>query len=156
MKSASLNEIKKNLERKNFEQLFEYCLRLARFKKENKELLSFLLFDADNLAGYIDSINKEMDAQFIEINQNNIYYIKKSVRKILRNINKHIRFAQSKEVEAELLIHFCNCIIRYSVPVRKSRQLLNLCETQLKKIDKILSEVHPDLQYDLKRKLLTA
>ena len=90
---------------------------------------------------------------FLEINKSNIYFVKKSIRKILRNVNKHIRFALSKQVEAELLIHFCNCISKYSIPVKKSKQLTNLYETQLKKIDEALSTLHPDLQYDLKKQI---
>ena len=151
MKAWSINEIKKDLEKRNYTELMSYCLRLAKFKKENKELLGFLLFEADNITNYIENVKQETDKLFLEMNKNNIYYIKKSLRKILRNINKYIRFSTSKQSEAELLIHFCNCINNYSIPVKKSRQLLNLYETQLKKIEMALSTLHPDLQYDLKR-----
>jgi hypothetical protein len=154
MKTVSVNEIKKDLENRDFKELLEYCLRLAKFKKENKELLAFLLFDSDDISGYIENIKQETDEQFRLINKSNIYFIKKSVRKILRNVNKHVRFSLSKQVEAELLIHFCNCLIKYSIPIKKSRQLLNLYESQLKKIGQVLSVLHPDLQYDLRRQIL--
>lgn len=154
MKAASINEIKKNLEKRNFDELFEYCIRLAKFKKENKELLAFLLFESDDVSAYVENVKEEMNDQFNSINKTNIYFIKKSVRKILRNCNKHIRFASSKQVEAELLIHFCNCIVTYSIPIKKSRQLMNLYETQLKKINDSLAALHPDLQYDLRRQIL--
>ena len=154
MKTVSINEIKKDLEKRGSPELLEYCLRLAKFKKENKELLAFLLFDLDNIPAYIENIKQETDEQFMLINKSNIYFIKKSVRKILRNINKHIRFTLSKQVEAELLIHFCNCLIHYSIPIKKSRQLINLYESQLKKIELVLSGLHPDLQYDLRRQIL--
>lgn len=154
MKTVSVNEIKKDLEKRDFKELLEYCLRLAKFKKENKELLAFLLFDSDNIHGYIENIKRETDEQFLLINKSNVYFIKKSVRRILRNINKNIRFSLSKQVEAELLIHFCNCLTNYSIPVKKSRQLVNLYESQLKKIDQVLSGFHPDLQYDLRRQIV--
>lgn len=154
MKTVSVNEIKKDLENRDFKELLEYCLRLAKFKKENKELLAFLLFDSDDISGYIENIKQETDEQFRLINKSNIYFIKKSVRKILRNVNKHVRFSLSKQVEAELLIHFCNCLIKYSIPIKKSRQLLNLYESQLKKTGQVLSALHPDLQYDLRRQIL--
>jgi len=153
MKSVSLNEIKKDLEKREFKELLAFCLRLAKFKKENKELLDFLLFQSDDLFNYTESIKKETETLFEAINKSNIFYIKKSIRKILRFINKHIRFASSKQVEAELLIHFCNCILKYSIPLKKSRQLLNLYEAQIKKISLALSTLHPDLQYDLKKQL---
>jgi single-stranded DNA-specific DHH superfamily exonuclease len=154
MKAASINEIKKNLEKRDFNELLEYCIRLTKFKKENKELLAFLLFDSGDIPSYIDGVKEEMNDQFNGINKSNIYFIKKSVRKILRLVNKHIRFSLSKQTEAELLIHFCNCIITYSIPIKKSRQLMNLYENQLRKIDESLGSLHPDLQYDLRRQML--
>jgi hypothetical protein len=155
MKPSSISEIKKDLEKRASNELLEYCLRLARYKKENKELLAFLLFESDNIPVYVENVKQEIEQQFMEINKSNIYFIKKSVRKILRSINKYIRFALSKQIEAELLIHFCNCLINFSIPLKKSRQLMNLYENQLKKIDAALSTLHPDLQYDFKKLLLT-
>jgi len=155
MKLSSIIEIKKDLEKRDSNELLEYCLRLARYKKENKELLAFLLFESDNIPVYLENVKQEIEQQFMEINKSNIYFIKKSVRKILRSINKYIRFSLSKQIEAELLIHFCNCLINFSIPLKKSRQLMNLYESQLKKIDAALSTLHPDLQYDFKKQLLT-
>ena len=154
MKPASINEIKKELSNRSAAEIFDGCLRLAKFKKENKELLSFILFEEENLAGFISSVKKETDEQFSRMNRSNVYFIKKSVRKILRNINKQIRFSMSKQVEAELLIHFCNCFITHSIPVEKSRQLLALYQNQLNKIEKSILSLHPDLQYDMQRLLL--
>ncbi len=153
MKAATIHDIKKELEKRNANELLSYCLKLAKFKKENKELLHFLLFESEDSAAYIENLKQETNEMFLEINMNNVYFIKKSVRKILRNMNKHIRFTASKQAECELLIHFCNCIVSYSIPVKKSRQLLNIYESQLKKIDTVLASLHPDLQYDLKRQL---
>ncbi|MGH2566406.1 MAG: hypothetical protein ACRDE5_17945, partial [Ginsengibacter sp.] len=101
MKAASLNEIKKELEKRNQKEILSFCLRMAKFKKESKELLSFLLFDADDIPGYIENIKREIDELFGEINRANIYYTKKSVRKILRLVNKYIRFIASRQSEAE-------------------------------------------------------
>lgn len=154
MKTASINDIKKDLEKRKSTELIAYCLRLAKYKKENKELLGFLLFENDNITCFTENVKQETNNLFMEINKSNIYYVKKSVRKILKNINKYIRFSCSKQVEAELLIHFCNCIISFSIPLKKSHQLMNLYEAQLKKIENVLSEMHPDLQYDLKKLLL--
>ncbi|MGN6264949.1 MAG: hypothetical protein ACTHM5_04715 [Ginsengibacter sp.] len=154
MKAASIQEIKKALSDTNSKILLEYCLRLAKYKKENKEMLSFLLFEADDVPNFISEIKKETLEQFGQINKSNIYFIKKSVRKILRDINKQIHFAMSRQAECELLIHFCNCFALHSIPVSKSRQLMNLYQSQLKKIEKALSELHPDLQYDLNKQLM--
>jgi hypothetical protein len=153
MKASSVNEIKKELELRKNAELLSYCLRLAKFKKENKELLSFLLFESNDISTYIADVKNETIQMFSQINNANIYYIKKSLRKIVRYINKHVRFAASKQVEAELLIYFCNCIIIYAIPLDKSNLLFKMYKQQLKKIDEALSNLHPDLQYDLKKLL---
>ena len=154
MKAASIQSIKKELSAHSREDLLNYCLLLAKYKNENKELLSFLLFEESNISNYIKEIKQEIDEQFSRINYSNVYFIKKSVRKILRNINKQIRFSTSKQVEAELLIHYCNCIYEHSIPIKKSTQLLNLYNNQLKKIENALNYLHPDLQYDLKKQMV--
>lgn len=155
MKASSLNEIKEELEHKSHKELLLICLRLAKLKKENKELLSFLLFDANNITVYIENIKNETSKYFEEINNSNTYYVKKSIRKVLRFLNKHAKFAGSKQVEAELLIHFCNSVIDFSIPLNKSVQLKKIYEQQLQKIDIALASLHPDLQYDLRRQLKT-
>jgi hypothetical protein len=154
MKTASVSELKKELANRNPKEILEYCIRLAKSRKENKEMLSFLLFEESDLSNYIASVKNEMETQFLQINKSNIYFIKKSVRKILRNLNKHIRFSASEQVEAGLLIYFCNAILMHSIPIEKSRQLNNLYQNQLKKIEKILKELHPDLQYDFRKQLI--
>lgn len=154
MAIATISEIKKELEKLEFKELLEVSLRITKFKKENKELLSFLLFDSDDISSFIQKVKSEVEEQFLQINKSNIYFIKKSVRKILRNVNKQIRFSASKQVEAELLIHFCNCIISNSIPIKNSTQLHNLYKNQLKKIEDTLLLLHPDLQYDLRRQII--
>ena len=45
-----LQDIKKELQHLSSLQIADLCLRLSRYKKENKELLAYLLFEADNLS----------------------------------------------------------------------------------------------------------
>jgi hypothetical protein len=61
MKAASINEIKQELQSLPPSRLNELCLRLARFKKDNKELLTYLLFEAADETAYIESVKKEID-----------------------------------------------------------------------------------------------
>jgi hypothetical protein len=153
MKAATIHELNIGLSQLDKKELLSFCVRLAKFKKENKELLTYLLFEGGDIDNYIENVKKEITLSFTEMNNSNVYYIKKSVRKILRYVKKSIRFTGSKQVEAELLIHFCNAILEFTIPLSKSKPLQNLCEIQLKKIDLAISSLHPDLQYDLKKKL---
>ena len=148
MKAATISEIKKELNTLEPSRLVEVCLRLARFKKDNKELLTYLLYESENEAAYINSIKYEIDEQMLALNKWSIYYLKKSLRKVLRSLDKYIRYSGNKETEAELRIYFCQKMLEHNVPIRRSRVLTNLYEGQLKKINSAISKLHEDLQYD--------
>ncbi|RMA64561.1 hypothetical protein [Ulvibacter antarcticus] len=153
MKAATVSEIKKELKFRSTEQLMELCLRLARFKKENKELLTYLLFESDDEEAFIRSIKSEMDEQFETINTNSYFYIKKSVRKILRNVKKYIRYSPLKETEVELLLYFCNKLKDLNPSIKRNVTLLNLYNRQLDFISKKITALHEDLQYDYNKEL---
>jgi hypothetical protein len=153
MKAATINHLKQELLNEKPARLIELCIRLARFKKENKELLTFLLFEAHDISSYIAGVKKEMDIQFETINKSNIYFVKKTLRKILRITNKFIRYSGSETVEAELLIYFCITVKELSIPLKKNPVIFNIYQNQLKKINKAIAAMHEDLQYDYKREL---
>ena len=148
MKAATSNEIKQELKGLSSANLIELCLRLARFKKENKELLTYLLFEADDLETYIRHVKDEVDEQFRDVNTSSIYFAKKTIRKILRMVNKHIRYTGSKQAEAELLIYYSIKLKALKVFFRKSNVLDKLLDAQVKKIRAAIDTMHEDLQYD--------
>jgi len=148
MKVASINDLKRELGNLPQDTLVEICVRLAKFKKENKELMNYLLFESHDEQGYIEVVKREISEQFTEINQTNLYFAKKSIRKILRTTGKYIKYTASKEMEIELLLHFCNTLKASGIPFHKSTALNNLYLAQLKKISKTIDTLHEDLQYD--------
>ena len=148
MKSATVANIRKELKHKSNDELAELCLRLSRFKKENKELLTYLLFEADYEAGYIETVKAEIDEQFDQINTNSFFYIKKSVRKILRNTKKYIRYSLNKETEVELLLYFCQKLKAMTPSISRNTTLTNLYERNIIAIKKKVKNLHEDLQYD--------
>ena len=68
MKAASLKEIKTELNHRSTQELLELCLRLSKFKKENKELLTYLLFESADEEAFIHSIKNKVDSDFKTIN----------------------------------------------------------------------------------------
>jgi len=148
MKAATVAEIKRALKTLDEDALMAYCLRLARFKKDNKELLTYLLFEEKDEASYIEMIKEEIESEFEEINTSHFYYAKKSIRKILRNITKYIRYSGNKQTEIEVLIHFCETLRDSGIRFRSSTTMNNLYQNQLKKIRKSLDTLHEDLRYD--------
>jgi len=153
MRSSSINEIKQELANLKPAQLTSLCLRLARFKKENKELLTYMLFEAQDEQGYTRNVKQEIGELFGEINLSHLYFAKKTLRKILRVINKYSRYSGNKQTEIELRIFFCRQLKASGIPFRQNAVLNNIFEGQLKKIDAVLSALHEDLQHDYRKEI---
>lgn len=148
MKAVSVVTIKKELKHRSQEELMELCLRLSKFKKENKELLTYLLFESHDEMGYIETVKQELDEQFETINTDSYFYIKKSVRKILRNLKKYARYSLKKETEVELLLYFCKRLKDFKPSIKRNVTLMNIYDRQILSIKKIVGTLHEDLQYD--------
>lgn len=73
IKPASLSLLKQELENLSAKEVQELCLKLAKYKKDNKELLSYLIFDAGDEAEYIKNVKAEIELQFSEINTTHLY-----------------------------------------------------------------------------------
>lgn len=113
MKASTIKQLKDELSHKTAQELKELCLQLARFKVENKELLTYLLFEAHDEDQYIINCKIFIDVQFDEIDTKNAYYVRKKIRKILTSTKKLIRFSKKKDTEAEILLHFCKKLKNY-------------------------------------------
>jgi len=153
MRPATIQELKAELKTLPAAQLTELCLRLAKFKKDNKELLTYLLFEAADESSFIATVKKEMDTGFTELPKPNLYLTKKTLRKILRATAKQIRYMSSPLAEVELLTYFCRKVRDTKIPLRDSPVLNNLYRQQLKKVRAIVATLHEDLQYDFLRDL---
>jgi hypothetical protein len=148
MKAVTIKELKEELTNCTPKELRDLCLRLSRFKKENKELLTYLLFDSSDEAAYIEGVKKEVDEQFEMVNKKSHYLIKKSFRKILRSIRKYARYSQKKETEVELLVYFCKKLKKFTPSINKNSGLHNLYLKQTETIRKKITLLHEDLQFD--------
>jgi predicted aldo/keto reductase-like oxidoreductase len=148
MKAATVKELKTELTERSHQDLLALCLRLSRFKKVNKELLTYLLFESDDEEAFIESIKKEIDLQFTLINTKTYYFIKKSVRKILRMIKKFVRYSQKTETEVELLLYFCTKLKNFKPSYKNNKILTNMYNRETALIKKNIKLLHEDLQYD--------
>ncbi len=148
MKAASIVELRKELEHLDKEKLKQLCLRLSRFKLENKELLTYLLFESEDESSYIQSIKNQLDTLFLDINTNNYFYVKKSVRKILRRTRKFARYSNQPETEVELLLYFCLKMQDITPSIFKNKTLTNIYNKQIESAQKKTKKLHEDLQYE--------
>jgi len=148
MKAVTVKELKVELNNRSHNEVIALCLRLSKFKKENKELLTYLLFESSNENGYINTVKAEIDAQFEQINTKTYYYIKKSTRKILRSIKKYIRYSKKKETEVELLLYFCKKLANFKPSIEHNTVLKNIFMREMISIKKKILFLHEDLQHD--------
>lgn len=148
MKAVSVKELSQELQNRTPKELRDLCLRLSRFKKENKEFLTYLLFESSDEESYIESVKKEINQQFEMVNKKSYYFIKKGLRRILLNTRKYTRYSQNKKTEIDLLIYYCYKLKKFTPSIQKNKALTNLYSRQIVTIREKLSGMHEDLQYD--------
>lgn len=148
MAKTSISEIRKELSFLEKKELEELCLKLAKFKLENKDLLSYLLFDSNDEESFIERVKEELSAEFKGINKTHYYYIKKSVRKILRLTKKYIRYSKQKETEIEILMHFLLCLRKMQPDFTRNSVLRGIYDRELLHVKTCISVLHEDLQLD--------
>lgn len=153
MKAASITEIKKELKTLSHQELMDHCLRMAKFKKDCKELLTYLLFESDDEADFVRQVKEDLTGEFATINNHSAYWAKKSVRKLLREINKYIRYSGKKESKVEILIHFCREMLELRTAIRYDYSFDRIYMRQKETIKKAITYLHEDLQYDYQTEL---
>lgn len=145
--SYGLSDIKKELQHLSAQQIADLCLRLARYKKDNKELLAYLLFESNDEQAFIEKVKAEVGFMFSQLPSQS-YNAAKGARKILRLITKYVKFIGSKEAEIELVLNFCTNYMEY-IDRRMSYKPLRLILTrQILKVQVAINKLHEDLQYD--------
>lgn len=147
MQSSSLQEQKKELQQLQNSDLMELCLRMVRYKKENKELLNYLLFHSHEPMAYVESIKIVLQPDFDALPKAP-YYCTKSLRKILRIISRQAKYISLPEAEVELLVWFCTNYLEKVNFKTSNKALQNIFIRQRDKIGKLVAKMHEDLQFD--------
>jgi len=154
MQSTSLAYLKKEIQAMPKAELIEVCNKLIKYKKENKELLHYVLFESTNEANYVEQLKNEVSKMFQDVNTQTVYFAKKTIRKILRFIAKYCKFSETPTTHIDVLIHFCKEMNQLSLHWKEHKVMVNLYQSQLKKIEKLIATLHEDLQYDYRQKLI--
>ena len=115
--------------------------------------MTYMLFEADDEDQYIESVKSEMQEIMESMNRYSTFYMKKTMRKTIRYMDKFVRYSGLKETEAEIRISFCEMVRELKVPTHRSKVMTNMFNGQLKKINVALSKLHEDLQYDFQGRL---
>lgn len=154
MKIGSLAEIKKELTFLDIKELSVLLLDLAKFSTDNKALLYFKLFERENPRLFVELVQQEIDFEFEKANTRNYHFAKKSAQSIRRKLNKSLKLTKDKETLIELTMYFCEKLKLYGFLDFRHPVIDNLYRVQVGKIEKLISGLHEDLQYDYKEKIL--
>lgn len=149
MKAATISQLKKELLKLNHDDLLDVCVRMAKFKVESKELLTYLLMKSEDELAYASDLCTDID-QYLNT-PGRIH--KKTLRKVVRWMDKSLRFSGNKETELQVRIHFCRRIKQMRISFGNCRLSKNMYAAQLKKINKEIDKVHPDLQFDYNQQM---
>lgn len=155
MNSPKLAELKKELNFHEAHELKELCLRLAKYKTENKELLHYLLFYQDRKQDYVNEVKALLEAEFDDLHPS-IYYVSKQLRKLTRIMNKHIKYIGEKDKEAELVLCFSELFIHHPISNTTHKALIVLLFRQLKRLNKLIPKLEEDLQFDYQQQFEAA
>ncbi|WP_407431124.1 hypothetical protein [Arcticibacter sp.] len=150
MKTNGIAEIKKTIKNISQAELAEICLKLARFKKDNKEYLHFLLFESSDPLAYAEDVKESLQEPLTNLNRHPSLKVKE-LRKHLRVLTRHIRYTSSTEVEITLLIWFSEMLVVHAGVRQSNKALYTLFIRQLEKIRKAFPKLHEDLQFDYKQ-----
>ncbi len=148
MKASSISDIRKEISQLDRDEILKICLRLAKFSTANKELLTYLLFYEGLEDSFVNEIISDINNSFKDLNSNNAYLAKKTIRKIQRMIKKFSNYTTSSEIEIKLRIHFCKKYNQFDLHKIKNTALQNIYQRELIKIEKLITMLHEDLQFD--------
>lgn len=148
MQTHTIHQLEKELKTRAPKEVLEIAIRLAKHKKENKELLSYLLFGGNDEKEYITEVKDKIDVLMTEINRKTTYTTKKGLQKVVRNMTKFIKYSKNKATELEIRIYFCKKIKSARIRLDSSTVINNLFYREIEKIKDLYAKLHDDLQLD--------
>lgn len=148
MKIASLAEIKKELAHLSEIELKNLIIDLSKFSTENKSYLFFKLYERDNPGLYVEMVKEEIEMEFVKANTRHYHFAKKSIQAIRRKLNKYLKLSKDKTAQIELILFFCEKMRLYGFLQFNHPVINNLYSIQIGKVEKLISGLHEDLQYD--------
>lgn len=153
MKIPSLVTIKKELKQRNETELVDLVLQLSKLNRDNKAFLYFQLFEDGNHELYLNMVKEELEEAFQNGNRRSYYTAKKSAQAIRRLMNKNLKLNKDKVTTLEVLLYFCENLIEYGYLGFHHPVIDNLYAAQVKKMEKLISGLHEDLQFDYQETL---
>ena len=110
--------------------------------------MTYLLFEAQDEQGFIDLLKEDIEDMMDEINTSHLYYVKKGLQKIVRSLNRSLRYSGQKQTEVAVRLYFCEKIRETGIAIERHTTIHNLFLREIRRIEKALTGLHEDLQVD--------
>src|SRR5690606_36083693 len=129
-------------------ELITLIADLSKFNTDNKLFLYFQLYGREQPDLFTEVVQEELVRQFQTGNTQNSYYAKKSAQGIRRKLNKYLKFTKDKATQVDLIAFFCEMLVEYGYLRHRHPVIENLYLMQVGKVERLLGQMHEDLQYD--------
>jgi hypothetical protein len=149
LQSAPMKELKRHLETLPQREVVTHCMKLARYKHDNKDYLNYLLFESVDPGAFSKRLKEAVDEGFSALDKDkNLFFTKKGLRKILRMVTRYSRYASDPALTCEWHLYFCSKLSESGIPYESSPVVLNMYIGQLKKVSKLFETMHEDVRFD--------
>ncbi|HAH38576.1 MAG TPA: hypothetical protein DEQ87_08220 [Algoriphagus sp.] len=153
MDIPSLATLKKDLGYLSEQEIKDLLIELIKFSRDNKAYLFFKLYERDQPGLFVEMVKEDLLVEFEKARVEHGYYAKKSAQSIRRKMNKLLKLLKSKPDQAEVILFFCEKIKEMGFLKHRNSVIKNLYEIQKGKVEKLVSGLHEDLQYDFQFRL---
>ncbi|WP_158860304.1 hypothetical protein [Lunatibacter salilacus] len=148
MQFPSLTALKAELKHLSDKEFIALIADLSKFSRENKAFLFFKLYEKDNPRLFVEMVQEELEKEFQLANTKNYHFAKKAAQSIRRKLNKHLKLTKNKPDQIEVIEYFCRNLEKYGYLSFRHPVIDNLYALQVGKIEKLVTALHEDLQYD--------
>ena len=150
---TGIHELRVKTNDLSVESLHRLLTRLMRFKRENKELVAFELFIRAEPENWFADIREECNVTLNEMNTSHPYFMRKTMRKLIRTLKTYARYAGDPAIEAELLCILLEAFHQKHLHEHTAEKIRKIVTDTQVRLQKMISKLHDDLQYDFIRRL---
>ena len=146
--NAPIKNIKEELQHLSYQELLNFTLHILKYKKENKELAHYLLFEKQDEDGYADKIISLIKVEFSTVNFSRPFFARKGFRRINRLASKYLKYSGEAETSLKVFIFLMNEISAAGKKYRYTNLTDKIVDQYLVKSKKIILTMHEDLQFE--------
>ncbi|MFM7709422.1 MAG: hypothetical protein ACKO5C_00765 [Ferruginibacter sp.] len=150
---VGVQELRKRTADLQTSELIQLLSRLMRFKRENKELVAYELFVRDQPEVWFSEIRESFNSELETMNTSHPYFMKKTMRKLIRRAKTYARYAGDPAIESELFCGLLEVFNEHHLHVHPSDIVRKIYYDTFTRLEKNISKLHEDLQYDFERRL---